>query len=63
MDTQIPNVHKQELRRIIRQVLPPHGSNRKLYSSVLAAHVETTHKVLIRSRLNQAPEMIKDLLK
>jgi hypothetical protein len=46
-----------------RQVLPPHGSNRKLHSSVVAAHVKTKHKILIRSRVNQTPDMIKKLLK
>jgi uncharacterized coiled-coil DUF342 family protein len=48
-----PNVRRQELPRTdSRQVLPPHGSNRKLYSSVVAAHtsIETNHKVLIRSK-------------
>jgi len=55
-----PNVRKQEPSRTdSRQVLPPHGSNRKIYSSVVAAHVETKHKVLIRSKINQTPEMIK----
>ena len=44
-------------------MLPPHGSNRKLYSSVIEAHVETKHEVLIRSRVNQTPEMIKKRLK
>ena len=59
-----PNVRKQELPRTdSRQVLSSHGSNRKLYSSVVAAHVETKHKVLIRSRVNQTSEMIKKLLK
>jgi len=44
-----PNLRKQELPRTnSRQLLPPHGSNRKLYSSVVAAHVETKNKVLIR---------------
>jgi hypothetical protein len=37
-----PNVRKQELPRTFsREVLPPHGSNMKLYSSVVPAHVET----------------------
>jgi hypothetical protein len=58
-----PNIRKQELLRTdSREVLPPYGSNRKLYSSVVAAHVETKLKVLIRSRLNQPTEMIKKLL-
>jgi len=59
-----PNVRKQELPwTFSRQELPHHGSNRKLYSSVVTAHVETKLKVLIRSRLNQIPQMIKKLLK
>jgi len=59
-----PNVRKQELPRTdSRQVLPPRGSNKKLYSSVVEAHVETKHTALIRSRVNQTPEMIKKLFK
>ena len=42
---------------------PSQGTNRKLYSFVAATHVETTHKALIRSRVNQTPETIKKLLK
>jgi hypothetical protein len=62
--TETHNFRKQELPRTdSRQVLPLYRSNRKLYSSVVAAHVETKHKVLIRSRVNQTPEMIKKLLK
>lgn len=58
------NVRKQELPRTdSRQVLPSHGSNRKLYSSVVATHVETKHKVLVRSKVNQTPEMIKKQVK
>jgi len=63
-DKQTPNVRKQEPPRTnSRQLVPPHGSNRKLYSSVVAAHVETKHKVLITSNVNQTPEMINKLLK
>jgi len=58
-----PNVRKQYLPRTdSRQVLLPHGNNRKLYSSVVAVHLETKHKVLIRSRVNQTRK-IKKLLK
>jgi hypothetical protein len=58
------NGSRQEpLRTDTRQVLPPHGSNRKLYSSVVAGNVETKHKALIRSRANHTPEMITKLLK
>jgi hypothetical protein len=50
------NVSRQEPPRTdTRQVLPPHGSSRKLYSSVVAGQVETKHKVLIRSRANHTP--------
>lgn len=59
-----PNAHKQGLQRSdSRQVLPSPGGNRKLYSSILAPQVETKHKVLIKSRANQNPETIKNLLK
>jgi hypothetical protein len=59
-----PKVRKQELARTeSRQVLPPHGSNRTLYSRVVATHVETKHKILIRSRVNETPDMIKKLLR
>jgi hypothetical protein len=59
-----PNLRKQELPRTnSRQLLPPNGSNRKLYSSVIAAHVETTHKVLITTKVNQTHEKINKLLK
>jgi predicted nuclease with TOPRIM domain len=59
-----PNVRMQELPRTdSRQVLPPNESNRKLYSSILAGHVETKHKIFIKSRLDQSPNMIKKLLK
>jgi len=59
-----PKARKQELLRTdSRQVPPPHGSNKKLYSSIVETHVETKHRVLIRSRVNQTPEMVKKLLK
>ena len=58
------NVRKQELPRTdSRQVLPSHGSNRKLYFSVVATHVETKQELLVRSKVNQTPEMIKKQLK
>jgi len=61
---EIPNDRKQELPKTnSRKVLPPQDSNRELYSSVVAAHVEIRHKVLIRSRLSQTSEMIKKILK
>ena len=46
-----------------RQVLPPHDNNRKLYASVVATTAETKHKALVRSKINQTPEMIKNQLK
>lgn len=59
-----PSVRNQEIPRIYsRQVLPSQDVSRKLYSSVAATHVETKHKVLVRSKVNQNPEMIKKLLK
>ena len=59
-----PSVRQQEPPRPgSRQVLPPHGNNRKLYASVVAATAETKHKALVRSKINQTPEMIKNQLK
>jgi regulator of replication initiation timing len=59
-----PNAQKQELPRTdSRQVLPPFSSSRKLYSSVVAGHAENKHKILITSKVNQPPDMIKKLLK
>ena len=44
-----PRDRKQETPRIDSRQLPPsQGSNRKLYSSIAATHVGTTHKALIR---------------
>ena len=59
-----PSVRQQEPPRLgSRQVLPPHGNNRKRYASVVAATAETKHKALVRSKINQTPEMIKNQLK
>jgi hypothetical protein len=54
---------QRHLTSVSRNYQEPHGSNRKFYSSVVAAHVETKHKILITSRVNQTPDMIKKLLK
>jgi len=59
-----PSVRQQDPRRPgSRQVLPPHGNNRKLYASVVAVTTETKHKALVRSKINETPEMIKNQLK
>ena len=59
-----PSVRQQEPPRPgSRQVLPPHSNNRKLYASVVAATAKTKHKALVRSKINQTPEMIKNQLK
>jgi hypothetical protein len=44
-------------------VLPPYGNNRKLNASVVVASDEPKHKALIKSKINQTPEMIKNQLK
>ena len=49
-----PSVRQQEPPRPgSRQVLPPHGNNRKLYASVVAATADTRHKAMVRSKINQ----------
>jgi hypothetical protein len=46
-----------------RQVLPSLDQNRKLYSTVTAGRTETHHRLTLRSKINQPPDMIKNLLK
>jgi hypothetical protein len=40
-------------------LLPPHDK-RKLYAHVVADTAGTEHKALVRSKINQTPEMIKN---
>jgi hypothetical protein len=44
-------------------VLPSHGRDRKLYSTITAGHVERKYKLIVRSKAKHLPDMIKKLLK
>jgi hypothetical protein len=58
-----PSTQQQEPRLGSRQLLPPHDNNRKLYANVVAETARSKHKALIRSKINQTPEMIENKLK
>jgi len=50
-------------RTIGRQVLPSQDCDRKLYSSVVVGCPEKKFKLMVKSKFNQPPDMIKKLLK
>ena len=47
----------------VKHVLPSSGGNKKLYSEVTSEIIEKRYKIMVKSKSDQSPEIIKSILK